>query len=259
MNDIHSIPDDITKIIMFDYCGFIDTSKIDESAFKEIKCKLLLYHILIFIFILSLLFAIYCGVVFMIQNDNNFDKYSINLECECSDILYKDEYYTEHLEDGYHKKRRWIWLHRIKDENNFYDETWIPYIQKYEPELIEYAMDDLYIIKEDKIYPNCYVEFDADSNGANKRKVSSSTNILLHLSAKGIDDCDYIYKEWDCCQGCPKYSSCGQCCCQCLVGIFVAVMIIIILCCIAGVHSTFNNMQYQLGADILRTLKDIDL
>ena len=186
----YSIPGNITKIIIEDYCGFIHVEHIENSIFEK-KAKLFFYDLVVYILIVSLLFAGYCGIIWFIQIDENIDKYSLKLQCECTNIVYKS--FTSgsgssRSRKTYHES----YLCKIQDMDDFYNKTWIPFIEKYEPILMEHKMTDLYLLSNE----NEYFCFD-DSE-------STKNDIRFYLGETGIDDCDWVEESVasDCCDRC---------------------------------------------------------
>eukprot|EP01083_Nonionella_stella_P030743 84228_1 len=192
--DNYSIPEEISDVILKDYCGFNKIQMNPKPKIDQFKRKPLYLFIVLLILNAFVLFAGYCGVTFMVQYDKVNVKYRIVFECDCLRTDHYDvgmcriENYTNisRFNEIYDTDGRVSSNNRII-YNDFYDDIWIPYLKEYEPALVDKYSHDLYL-------PTCL-----NSTGA------------LYLSQNGVGDCHYTdYICNDCCGVWYKLLSCAS-------------------------------------------------
>eukprot|EP01084_Bolivina_argentea_P313430 542783_1 len=189
--DTYSIPKGISDIIISDYCGFSKSKMNPKPIINNLKRGPLYRQIIILILICSLLVATYCGIIFIIQNTKNMNKYNIVVNCEIDRDVNITYQYCRVLNDTVYRNYQNNPI--AINYTNFYEDIWIPYLEKYEPTLVDEYSYDLYL----DVY----------------HREDNYIIALLYLSENGLADCEYMH-SYSCCNcACGKmYCSCVNCC-----------------------------------------------
>eukprot|EP01084_Bolivina_argentea_P253180 425204_1 len=212
--------DSLIKLILCDFCGYKSSDlqhlrngtqelaqlkqKFKSNKIHPIHQSIMFFsygNLILFILISSLLFASYCGVVFMVQNDQFMRRYSIPFECKV------DEYDTCIV----HKDvMLWRHMYKYSDYTNFYNDTFQPYLQR---------LGDATMIKRFENNPILRISFKTQNVSAYSDQYNFDSNAYervrtgyLYLSEKGLSDSDVVLSE-ELFDGCCSQDSCQECCC----------------------------------------------
>eukprot|EP01084_Bolivina_argentea_P307579 531659_1 len=249
----YSINKVIINLILLDYCGYENPPEKEsiisrkhlmknkkKSVYKCIWFKLCVSHLLLIILISSLLFATYCGIIFLIQNDKYLKTYSVFMECDCvensclvSDIAF--------VYDGGFKK----------PYESFYQDIFIPYLERYEPELM----------KKEKYQNNSGLYLDNDDMNScstgeyTKQRYKEG---WLYLSENGLSDSRYLYADDSrFVENDAESGKKGCSCCVCWTGFAVFCLILITLLLLIALYYFFGTWEDFIISETERFMKDI--
>eukprot|EP01084_Bolivina_argentea_P249258 417172_1 len=202
-------PETVINLILIDFCGYQHMPKLQKvislkNKFKytaHIHCNQTLVHIAMFILLASLLFAAYCGIIFVVQNDQYLDKYSIRVQLDCG-ILIDENNICIVLNNGDGGGRYTYLKYAIVPEfnkyQNFYSNTFIPYLNKLNnATLLDYFQNNqpLYVSLETQ-------KFDSFSrepvyiSSTNNYYIPTIVDAYLYLNDNTFSDCDFTLAKF---------------------------------------------------------------
>eukprot|EP01083_Nonionella_stella_P009162 26504_1 len=197
-----------------------NTSTTDVSIFSY-------KSLTVFILIASLLFATYCGVLFLLQNDRYWKKYSVPFECkvDANDtcIVFSDALiWTKSVESEYEANgcdscgggtftgiENHFWAYQISDYSHFYNDTFEPYVR---------GLDDAVLMERFETNPILRIRFKTQDVSAYPDRWNAGANSYervrmgyLYLSENGLSDSDVTLAQHDYDSECHD---CCSCCCE---------------------------------------------
>eukprot|EP01084_Bolivina_argentea_P112630 200864_1 len=205
----------LIRLTFVEFIGLENAPKLDqvtqlkrkyEQTNKDYTRKILcLYHIIMLILITSLLFAGYCGVIFLVQSDGYRNRFDIPFKC----YYYSEDNLCQVFDDS---------LVTFYDEyDHFYEEIFYPYIVEHYPNINVTQLENNGVSL--FVRPRDIDTIKQVQNGINTDNDVINIDGYLYLSENKLEDSDVKFDDDD---------TCWCCCCSCCefwVGLIVLVLI----------------------------------
>eukprot|EP01083_Nonionella_stella_P009269 26783_1 len=169
----------------------------------------------LYILIVSLLFAAYSGVIFIIQNDQRLNQYSIPIQVVCrhSDICTVNDHFVidvPYYVDPTDPNDAEFEYDAVKLHENFYNGTFVPYLEK----LNDHNLTECF-----KVTPTLFIWTKTQSSSEFENTgTPNHYNGYLYLNDNDLSHSDFTFSQWCRCCECHK-SGCwcirkGEACCS---------------------------------------------